>query len=119
MRPSDTREKLTFIEQVHIKNARKNRKVRDAKAGSEVLLTSAGLRTRRAYKDYMSRTISLLRSEPFLAHHAKHYLQQSRQGVEAQLGKAFGEKNLSLKPFGISFHFRRHFRFRTLLFRSF
>lgn len=119
LRPSDDREKLTFIEQVHIKNARKNRKVKTPTASGEVLLTSAGLRARRAYKDYMSRTVSLLYYKPFTAHHAQTYLQQSRQGVEIKLAREFGQRNLKPHAFRISFHFRRYFKFRTLLFRSF
>ncbi len=119
LRPSDDREKLTFIEQVHVKNSRKNRKVKAAKASGEVLITSAGLRVRRAYKDYMSKTVSLMHDKASSAHHAQTYLQQSRQGVEIKLAKEFRGRNLKPHAFHISFHFKRYFKFRTLLFRSF
>lgn len=119
MRPSDNRKKLTFIEQVHIKRARRHKKPKAPKVGDEVLQSYPKTHMADLYRSQLAKTSLIVYGSNFNKTYVNSYVRQSQKGIEVEFTAKLEEKNVEADIFDPILYFKRNFNFRTLLFRSF
>ena len=118
MSPSDNRKKLTFIEQVHIKRARRNKKPKPSKVGDEVLQSYPKTHMADLYKSQLAKTSLIVYGSNFNKTYVNGYVRQSQKGIELEFNAKLEEKNVEQDVFEPVLYFKRNFNFLTLLFRS-